>query len=238
MTDESSEKTLAAEVALPTRVDLHCHSSASFDGKVDPVRLVTLARDRGLTAIAITDHDTIEGALRAKDAGVAGITVIVGQETRTTEGDLILLFLRERIPSGLTPEATVALAHEQGALVGLAHPFDVHRPSIGRGVVRQSDLKRLARLADYVEVYNGRVTEETANGLAADLAREFNLPRVAVSDAHTAAEIGLAATALPGPLETAKAVREVLGADPVFGIRRPKNGHLQPMRALFARYRV
>ncbi len=104
-------------MAGEVRVDLHCHTSASFDGVLDPVRFVSLALARGLGAVAITDHDTIDGALRARDAGVQGIAVIIGQEVRTTEGDMILLFVENRIQSGLTPEETVLHAREKGALV-------------------------------------------------------------------------------------------------------------------------
>ncbi len=194
-------------------VDLHCHTSASFDGTVHPVRVLELARDRGLTHVAITDHDTIAGALDARAARVDGITLIVGQEVRTTEGDLVLLYLEEPVPSGLSPEETVRRARDQGALVGLAHPFDPYRPSIGRGVVRADALKRLASLADYVEIHNGRVREEIHNGRAADFARDHHLPYAATSDAHSETEIGLIATTLDGLIDSSQDLRAALAGD-------------------------
>lgn len=211
---------VAHHSAVPSaRVDLHCHSSASYDGAVDPVRLLELARERGLTHLAITDHETLQGARAARAAQVPGITLIVGQEVRTTEGDLILLFVDQPIPGGMTPEETVRLARAQGALIGLAHPFDVQRPSIGRGAVRATDLARLASLCDYVEVFNGRVTEELANGWAADFAREHGLPAVAASDTHTETELGRCATLLEGDLNTADDLRAALRRGTAMSVR-------------------
>ncbi|HUE88330.1 MAG TPA: PHP domain-containing protein, partial [Vicinamibacterales bacterium] len=168
--------------SLPrARLDLHCHSSASFDGEVPPERLMQLALEAGLTHLAITDHDTIEAALRARDEAPSGLTVIVGQEARTTEGDMIALFVERPIPSGLTPAQTSALIREQGGLVGLPHPFDVRRPSVGLGTVHHNELAHLAGLVDYVEVYNGRARDPQANARAAEFALAYGLARAAVS---------------------------------------------------------
>lgn len=185
---------------METRVDLHCHTAASFDGKVDPVRVLELARDRGLTHIAITDHETLDGARAAQAENVSGIELIVGQEVRTAEGDLILLFVGSVIPGGLSLDETVARARDQGALIGLPHPFDAYRPSIARGAVRSADLARLAAVADYVEVHNGRVSDQRANSRAAEFASEYGLAATAASDAHTEAEIGTCYAALSVPL--------------------------------------
>lgn len=185
------------------QLELHCHSSFSFDGDVDPLRLVELAVQRQLTHLAITDHDTIDGALRARSLAPPGLTVIVGQEARTTEGDMIALFIERPIPSGLTPADTAAAIREQGGVVGLAHPFDVWRPSIGRGAVRPEQLAHLAQLVDYVEVHNGRVRDPAANARAADLARLHGLAPVAVSDAHTEPELGTVVTVVDQPVDSA-----------------------------------
>ena len=82
-------------------VDLHCHTSASFDSLSDPVAVARTATSRGITHLAITDHDRIDGALRARDAANPGLTVIVGSEVRTAQGDLIALFLERPITAGL-----------------------------------------------------------------------------------------------------------------------------------------
>lgn len=195
------------------RVDLHCHTSASLDGSVDPIAVLTLAHERGLTHLAITDHDSIDGAVTARDRATPGIFVIVGQEIRSTEGDMIGLFLAEPIPSGMSPEETSSAVRRQGGLVGLPHPFDPYRPSIGRGAVSPGQLARLAQLADYVEVHNGRIREPAANTHAADFARQCGLPGVAVTDAHTERELGMSATLLQGPVSTPAELLTALRAD-------------------------
>src|SRR6266567_2404277 len=102
-------------------VDLHCHTSASFDSLASPTSVVRVAAARGLTHLAITDHDTIDGALAARDAAPADLTVLIGQEIRTTEGDLIGVFLDRSVAPGLAPAEAIAAVREQGGLVGIAH---------------------------------------------------------------------------------------------------------------------
>lgn len=186
--------------------DLHTHSSASFDSLLDPLSLVARAARLGLTHVAITDHERIDGALRARDAAPDGVLVIVGQEVRTTDGDLIGLFLERAVPPGATAADTAAAIHEQGGLVGLPHPFDRFRASGGERAVRTgadpSALEELAGLIDYVEVHNARAYGD-ANERAAGFARLHGLPGAASSDAHSAMEVGIASTVLPGQFATA-----------------------------------
>lgn len=204
-----------------SRMEFHCHTSSSFDSDVAPATALSLACAHGLTHLAITDHDTIEGAVRAREVAPQGLTVIVSQEARTTEGDMIALFVELPIASGMTPEETAAEIRGQGGIVGLPHPFDVYRPSIARGAVRLQQLTRLALLTDYVEVHNGRVSDPRANELAADFARDFGLPGVAASDAHTEAEIGSCATLLSGSIESAAELLASLRAGTTLSVREP-----------------
>jgi len=180
-------------------MDLHCHTNASFDSLADPLAVVRAARDRGLTHLAITDHDRIDGALRARDAGIPGITVIVGEEVKTAGGDLICLFLEEAIPPGLSPAETIARARAQGGLVGIPHPFDRYRGSVGKA---EEEIRALAGLVDWVEAFNARVVFREGNEQAAELARTAGIPGVAVSDAHSLLEVGVAATRLVGDPST------------------------------------
>ena len=112
-------------------VDLHCHTSASFDSLSAPSAVVRTAAARGLTHLAITDHDTLDGALEAQalaaalDPGRGALTVLVGEEIRSRETDLIGVFLREVVPSGLSAAETIAAVHEQGGLVGIPHPLSL-----------------------------------------------------------------------------------------------------------------
>ena len=174
-------------------IDLHCHTRASFDSLSSPARVARVAAERGLTHLAITDHDRLDGALEARAAAPPGLTVIVGQEIRTLAGDLIGVFLQEPIPRGLSAADAIAAIRAQGGLVGLPHPFDRFRGSI----LRDATMTSLAPLIDWVEIHNARLVGN-GNERASMFALESALPGVAVSDAHTTVEVGVAYTALDG----------------------------------------
>jgi predicted metal-dependent phosphoesterase TrpH len=178
-------------------VDLHCHTSASFDSLAAPGAILRGAAARGLTHLAITDHDRIDGALEAQSLAAReapGLTVIVGQEIRTTAGDLIGVFLREAVPVGLSPAEAIAAVHGQGGLVGIAHPFDRFRGSMGRG--EAASLEEAAAQVDWIEAWNARLMIGDGNARAAELAARLGKPGIAVSDAHTTLEVGIASTIL------------------------------------------
>ena len=173
-------------------VDLHCHTNASFDSLSDPGAVVRAAATRGLTHLAITDHDRIDGALKARDAAPAELTVIVGEEVRTADGDLIALFLTEAVEPHQPARETIEAVRAQGGLVGIPHPFDRFRGSM----LKDPRLEAMAQLVDWVEAHNARVVGGTGNERAQQFAREMGLPGVAVSDAHSVLEVGVAYTAL------------------------------------------
>ena len=178
-------------------VDLHCHTKVSFDCLSAPKAVVRAAADRGLTHLAITDHDRIEGALEARQLAPTGLTIIVGEEVKTRDGDLICLFLERAIPPGMSAEETIAAAREQGALVGIPHPFDRLRGSL----LLDERMDALGADVDWVETYNARLMGR-GNERAAAYARERGLPGVAVSDSHSILEVGVAYTALDGDPST------------------------------------
>ncbi len=186
---------------LTAFVDLHCHTRASFDSLSSPAAVVRAAAARGLTHLAITDHERLEGALEAREAArleAPELTVIVGEEVRSRDGDLICLFLERPIPRGLSAAETVAAVREQGGLVGIPHPFDRQRGSL----LRDPTMEALAGLVDWVETHNARVMVGDGNQRAAVFATTFALPGVAVSDAHTVMEVGVAYTSLEGDPST------------------------------------
>jgi predicted metal-dependent phosphoesterase TrpH len=186
--------------------DLHCHTAASFDCLASPESQVRAAVTRGLTHLAITDHDRIEGALRARDAAPEGLTVIVGEEVRTADGDLVALFLERPVAPGRSARETIADVRDQGGLVGIPHPFDRHRGSL----LNDPRLEALAPLVDWVEAHNARVVGRSGNERAAAFAAEHGLPGVAVSDAHSTLEVGVAYTALDVDPSTAEGLRAAL----------------------------
>ncbi len=187
-------------------VDLHCHTSASFDCLSRPEDVVRAAADRGLTHIAITDHERIDGALAARRAAPPELSIIVGEEIRTSEGDLVALFLEEAVPSGLTARQTIARVRAQGGLVGIPHPFDRFRGSL----LRDSALVAILDEVDWIETYNARLVG-SGNERAADLARERGIPGVAVSDAHSVMEVAIAYTSLEGDPSSPDGLRAALG---------------------------
>ena len=174
-------------------VDLHCHTRASVDCLSAPKAVVGAAADRGLTHLAITDHDRIDGALEARAVAPAGLTVIVGEEVKTRGGDLICLFLTEAIPPGLPAAEAIAAARAQGALVGIPHPFDRLRGSL----LRDPAMEAIASSVDWVETHNARLVGG-GNDQAVEFARKHGLPGVAVSDAHSILEVAVAYTRLVG----------------------------------------
>ena len=189
-------------------IDLHCHTNASFDSLASPEAVVRAAIRRGLTHLAITDHDRIEGALRARDAAGGELTVIVGEEVRTADGDLIALFLERPVAPGRPAAETIDDVRAQGGLVGIPHPFDRYRGSM----LKDPRLETLATQVDWVEAYNARVMAGDGNERAAAFAREHGLPGVAVSDAHSVVEVGVAYTVVDGDPSTPDGLRAALGA--------------------------
>jgi predicted metal-dependent phosphoesterase TrpH len=189
-------------------VDLHCHTSASFDSLASPDSVVKAAAKRGITHLAITDHDRIEGALRARDAAPDGLTVIVGEEVKTADGDLIALFLERDVAPGRSALETIAEVREQGGLVGIPHPFDKYRGSM----LKDPGLEAIGALVDWVEAHNARVVGGTGNERAAAFAREMQLPGIAVSDAHSSLEVGVAYTVLEGDPSTPEGLLAALAS--------------------------
>ncbi len=132
------------------------------------------------------------GRLRARDAAPEGLTVIVGEEIRTADGDLIALFLEEAVEPHRPARETIEAVRAQGGLVGIPHPFDKFRGSM----LKDPRLEAMAQLVDWVEAHNARVVGGTGNERAQQFAREMGLPGIAVSDAHSVLEVGVAYTAL------------------------------------------
>jgi predicted metal-dependent phosphoesterase TrpH len=118
--------------------------------------------------------------------------VIIGEEVRTADGDLIALFLETPVPPHRPARETIEAVRAQGGLVGIPHPFDRYRGSM----LKDPRLEAMAQLVDWVEGHNARVVGGSGNDRAREFAREMDLPAVAVSDAHSVLEVGVAYTAV------------------------------------------
>jgi predicted metal-dependent phosphoesterase TrpH len=163
-------------------VDLHVHSSASFDCSVPPAEVARRLRAYGIDPLFLTDHDSIEGASRLRRQGM--LTTVTGEEVSTSDGDLIGLFLVEAVEPGLSAAQTVDRIKEQGGLVYVPHPFDRRRRALELGA-----LERVRGRVDIVEVFNGR-SSPAANRLADDACATIGAVPGAGSDAHSLGELG------------------------------------------------
>ena len=186
------------------RIDLHCHSEASPDC-FTPIRPLGLqAIERGLSVLAITDHNTLRGALELEqlsrdDPELADLEVIVGEEITTSAGEIIGLFLHEEIPRGVTPREAVTEIRAQGGLVLLPHGFDPFK----HGRLDPVSRNEIAADIDIVEVFNRRISFPRYNRAAATWAEVHAKDVSAGSDAHTLGEVGRAWLEVPdGPVSS------------------------------------
>jgi predicted metal-dependent phosphoesterase TrpH len=164
------------------RVDLHLHSNYSHDSQSSLEDLIQRCAEVGLDRIALTDHNTVEGALALAD--MAPELAIVGEEARTREGEVIGLFITRRLPPYLRPEEVMDLVHEMGGLTYIPHPLDRHRANF-----RLERIIDLADRIDIIETYNAWC-EPAENQAAARLAAELDKVTATGSDAHAAQELG------------------------------------------------
>ena len=166
------------------KTDLHMHTHYSPDSMMSPEDLVSRCLKVGLSCIAVTDHNTIEGALEVQR--IAPFTVIIGEEVKSAEGEITGLFLKEEIPRGLAPVETARRIKEQGGLVSLPHPFDRFR----RSVINPRALEEILPYSDIVEVFNSRNNLDADDRKAYEFAQKHGLLASGVSDAHTPVELG------------------------------------------------
>ncbi|MBC7226301.1 MAG: PHP domain-containing protein [Thermoflexales bacterium] len=194
--------------------DLHTHTFYSRDCLVSPERFLEACRRRELDRVAVTDHNTIAGALRLKEMDPERI--IVGQEIRTTHGELIAYFLTEPVPPDLPPQEAIAAVRAQGGIVGISHPLDrARREAMGRAGV-----ETLLEEVDFLEGFNARCLFPADNQAALALARARNLPVTAGSDAHSLRELGRAVTRMP-PFDSPASFLEALRSARIEGRTSP-----------------
>ncbi len=188
-------------------VDLHMHTDHSHDCATPVEVLLAEARTRGLGAIAVTDHNEISGALEARSKTGPDLRVIVGEEVKTAEqGEVIGLFLQEKIPRGLTLQETIAEIKRQGGLVYVPHPFDrLH------SVPDYEHLLDVLDDVDAIEVFNPRIAISEFNEEAVRFAAKYRIPAGAGSDAHVPQGLGsvrIRMREFDGPQEFLQSLRD------------------------------
>jgi predicted metal-dependent phosphoesterase TrpH len=187
------------------RVDCHLHTAQSGDAVTSLDQLAERVQQERLDVVCITDHNVTAAALTAIERGI-GTRVVVGEEIRTPDGDLIGLFLTERIPYVLPLAEVTRLIRAQQGLIYVPHPFDQGRSSLGAVARSLCD----QGLADVIEVFNAKIEDQGLNKLAAGLAADYDLPGGAGSDAHDPEGIGAAYLEMPdfdGPQEFLTSLR-------------------------------
>ena len=200
-------KKLAARPLID--VDLHMHTDHSSDCATPVEVLIETARDRGFGAIAITDHNETSGAMAAAEVaeGMDDFKIIVAEEMKTAEqGEVIGLFLKEKIAKGLTMDETIKEIRRQGGLVYVPHPFDrLH------SVPDYEHLLDIVEEIDLIEVFNPRVAISSFNEEAERFAAKYNITPAAGSDNHVAQGLGSVRVRIhdfDGPEEFLEAMRD------------------------------
>jgi predicted metal-dependent phosphoesterase TrpH len=164
----------------------------SGDSTTTPDEIIAAVTDAGIDVLCITDHNAIRGAVELVDR--LPCRVVVGEEMRTSAGELIGLFLTERVAMGMTPIDTAKAIRDQGGVVYVPHPFDPMRRNITEAAIYQL---AEAQLIDAVEVINAKTSLRSLNVRAAQFADEFALAHGAGSDAHVPLALGAAYVEMP-----------------------------------------
>ena len=182
MRGESTKREEEHKAHLVT--EFHCHTVYSRDSLTAPKKLVETCRRKHIDKVVVTDHNTIEGALRCKE--LSPETVVVGEEIFTQKGELLAAFVTKRVPPGLSPMETVSRLREQNAFISAAHPFDRYRS----GCWTEEALLEILPYIDAVEVFNSRCLLPRFNRRARDFAAVHGVLGTFGSDAHAAFELG------------------------------------------------
>jgi len=188
------------------RGDLHIHTNASRDSNLTPLKVLEAAKRKNLDVVAITNHNTIRDAKETEKLGgkfFPELIVIVGEEVKTKQGEIIALNIEKNIPNGLDVVKTCEMVKEQNGLVILPHPFDVLRSGLGK------KSREILKFVDAVEGFNARSLFKRFNEKGVEFAREYKLPLVAGSDAHFVEEIGQAITLIDSEPDKGSVIKAI-----------------------------
>ena len=173
------------------KADLHAHTHFSRDAVTSVETFARRYERAGIDCVAVSDHNNVDGAQHVRE--IASFRVIISEEIKSSEGEIIGFFLHETVRKGLSPEDTVRAIKEQGGIVCVPHPFDRAR----RSPLREEALWRIMPDIDVIEVFNARTIFAADDARARQVAEEHGKLMSAATDAHTPWEIGLAYTEMP-----------------------------------------
>lgn len=178
------------------KADLHIHTHRSMDSLSKPSEILAAAAAKGLSAIAITDHNEIDGAFETKELAESEnmpLQVIIGEEVSTDKGDLLVYFLKRKINRGKL-EDVLKEVKKQNAACSAAHPYDFTRHGINLEALLPSELSKIGA----IEAFNARITVPSHNARALLFASSHGKPILAGSDAHHPSEVGAACVEFSG----------------------------------------
>jgi predicted metal-dependent phosphoesterase TrpH len=201
------------------KADLHIHTKYSMDCQTELDNIIKQCQKLGINCIAIADHGTAEGGLAMQK--IAPFKVIVAEEILTSEGEIMGMFLKETIPSGITPLEAIKCIREQDGLVNIPHPFETIRGS----ALKDKVIDEIAKDIDLIEVLNSRSPFAANSNKAKDFALKHNIPGGAGSDAHSIFEIGNAYIEIPD-FNTKEEFLKALAQGQIYGKRSGVFVHL------------
>lgn len=181
------------------KIDLHVHTCYSYDSLITPKELIFYAKKRGLDAVAITDHDRIDSAL--KIAKEADFTIIPGIEITSLNGHVVGLNVREQIPQKLSVDETLDKIHEVGGIAVACHPVTFFKVSLGKHTNSKFDAVEVINSSAFPFNYSVKHSQRIASHLG--------IARVAGSDAHYGPEIGCAYTMVNAELEVEEIMKAI-----------------------------
>jgi predicted metal-dependent phosphoesterase TrpH len=180
-----------------------------------PADILRTCRRRGIDRLAVTDHNTLRGALELRD--MAPELIIVGEEIMTTQGELLAYFLSAEVPAGLSPAETIQRLRAQGAAISVSHPFDRLR----HGAWQPADLAAILPWVDAIEVFNSRCLYAADNARALAFADEHGKLGTVGSDAHSHLELGRAVLRLPRAGTAAELIAGLAAAERITRLSSP-----------------
>ena len=197
------------------KAEFHCHTCYSKDSQLSIQDLLITCQSKGLQRLVVTDHNNIQGALEAN--ALDPHRFIVGEEVKTTHGELLAFFLKEPVPVGLSPMETIKILRSQGAFISVSHPFDAFRS----GHWELDNLMNIVPYIDAIEVFNSRCLFPRFNTRAKKFAQEHALLGTVGSDSHYAGEVGTATLSLPDFDDAASLKAALLVAQPHLKLSSP-----------------
>ncbi len=202
------------------KADLHIHTKYSLDCDTPLEKIITRCQEVGINCVAVADHGTAEGGLKVRK--MAPLQVVVAEEILTPRGEIMGMFLKETIPSGLSVEETISRIKAQGGLVCIPHPFDLFR----RSALDTKVIEEIVEQIDVIEVFNSKSPLLRSAAKTRAFADKHRLLKSAGSDAHTLQQIGEAYVEMP-EFNGRDEFLSALARGKIFGHRTPPTTYLR-----------